>query len=417
MPQLPISPSTFAQVFRQFENHIRTESESPETFTDFQHGYVQQEEGYKAGVYHKAKEILAVPTWKKTSIGEGKILENVIGSIEIRTWNGIRNNLVEWQSKGRPPEAVSHAKLLAARHSPPLRMATENALFRMYAEQEDAESCFNELTTLLGQRYDLIAYLFFLRNGEAFMPARPSHFPQAFKLFGIDYPMVKNCTWENYQGYLKILCEVQRLLKAIGIPGEIRLLDAHSFCWILRRLKNLPDQGPDAEVVNIIPEPGISPNWKINDAGFTQDELERKLREQKALGFEAQRIVLREEKARLRKLGLENLAHQVKDISYEVSRGYDIESFTDTGAPKRIEVKAVANLGDDLRFFLSENERHRSLTLEGYTFALVTGVSTDTPRILEFLGPDLPEVALRPVNYEVRLKKTTDESIFTLHDS
>lgn len=78
------------------------------------------------------------------------------------------------------------------------------------------------------------------------------------------------------------------------------------------------------------------------------------------------------------------LAEQVRDVSDDVSLGYDIKSFTDDGQLKPIEVKAVAKWGTDLRFFLSENERRRSQALPNYTFALVTNLDSDTPTIFEF---------------------------------
>jgi hypothetical protein len=115
--------------------------------------------------------------------------------------------------------------------------------------------------------------------------------------------------------------------------------------------------------------------------------------------------VIKAEKARLKREGRPDLVAAVQDVSDKLNLGYDIESFTKAGAPKRIEVKAAAQRGEDLRFFVSENERRRSETVEGYVFALVTGLDTAEPRILEFDGPKLPTEALYSVSYEVRLKR------------
>ncbi|MDB6151881.1 MAG: hypothetical protein JWL90_334 [Chthoniobacteraceae bacterium] len=362
-------------------------------------------EGYKQGVYHKAKELLAARRWNVRSFGTGDILAAVINAIEIKDWNGERNNLVEWERKGRPPESVTHFKLLEAVQSAPARRAADEALYRMYAKQADPAECFAELTTLFGAHYDLIAYLFFLRDWNKYMPVRPTVFPQAFEIFGVPLTMRSRCSWENYQEYLSRLREVLRHLRELELPGVVSLLDAHSFCWMLVKLPPARSKNErQAAVQPLMPEAGELPSPAKGNSGFTQAELDEALREQRRLGTEAQLLVLNAEQARLRKQGQRELAEKVTDVSDNTSLGYDIESFTNEGQPKRIEVKATAHRGGDLRFFLSENERRCSQDLEGYTFALVTGVRTTAPRIYEFHGRELPKKSLHPVNFEVRLK-------------
>ena len=408
MPSITIHSTRFAQAFRRFEQSVATHPDSPGPFTDFQHGLPQIWEGYKTGVLHKAQELLGVRRWRRRSFGSGEILRATIAAIEIKDWNGVRNNLVEWESKGRPPGSVTHFKMLQALKSAPARRAADEALFRMYQERSDPPACFTELMELFGARYDLIAYLFFLRDGGEYMPVRPTVFPEAFEILDVPLVMRGRCSWENYQEYLNRMREVLRHLRQMELPGVVSLLDAHSFCWMLARM-NPPTHSRErtVELVALNPVAGAAPVRSNDGGGFTQVELNEALSEQRKLGAEAQLIVLNHERARLRSHGQRELANQVHDVSDNLSLGYDIESFTESGGPKRIEVKATARRGEDLRFYLSENERRRCQELEGYTFALVKGVRTPQPIIYEFPGSHLPKAALHPVNYEVRLKAPT----------
>ena len=91
-------------------------------------------------------------------------------------------------------------------------------------------------------------------------------------------------------------------------------------------------------------------------------------------------------------------------MSANAALGYDIRSFHNDGSDKLIEVKAARASRTEWRFFLTENERTKSVLLPGYTFALVQDVDSTTPTIWEFPGGQLPPDALQPVNYEVRIK-------------
>lgn len=295
--------------------------------------------------------------------------------------------------------------LLRKLGSAPARRSADEALFRMYIERSDPPACFAELTELFGARYDLIAYLFFLRDGCEYLPVRPTVFSEVFEILDVPLVMRGRCSWENYQGYLNRMQEVLRHLRQMELPGVVSLLDAHSFCWMLARMiPPTSSREPTAEHVILNPLAGAAPVRSNGGGGFTQVELNEALSEQRKIGAEAQLIVLNHERARLRSCGRPELADQVRDVSDNLSLGYDIESFTESGGPKRIEIKATARRGEDLRFFLSENEKRRSQELEGFTFALVSGVRTLAPKIYEFPGGHLPNAALHPVNYEVRLK-------------
>ena len=73
------------------------------------------------------------------------------------------------------------------------------------------------------------------------MPIQPTTFDRAFRDLGIDLVTVRNCSWGNYQRFNTALRGVQGALVEKGGLPKIRLIDAHSFCWMLAR--QLSDEG------------------------------------------------------------------------------------------------------------------------------------------------------------------------------
>ena len=312
--------------------------------------------------------------------------------------------MVEWEPR-RGPQNVSHAKLLAAADIPEAREQLEGLLHRLYVEEDDPGELFVALKDVLGGRYDVLSYFFFLRDWTTFMPVRSSIFPDAFERLGIPHAMSMKCSWENYQGFLSRLVEVQRHLDAQGIPGGVTLLDAHSFCWMLAKLPAPKLRAlPAATIINFTPQAGDPPLRNQTGNGFSLAELDLVLEKQRRIGGDAQDVVLRAERKRLQAAGRSDLAAKTKDVSDNTSLGYDIASFFEDGRAKYIEVKAAALRGDDVRFFLSRNEWEKSRELDGYVFALVTGLGGSEPVILEFNGSSLPPDSLHPEQFEARLK-------------
>ena len=75
------------------------------------------------------------------------------------------------------------------------------------------------------------------------------------------------------------------------------------------------------------------------------------------LGFAGQKLVLDYEKRRLSEAGREDLAARVRHVAVEEGdgAGYDIQSFTDDGAIRHIEVKTTSGPAET-DFFITENE-------------------------------------------------------------
>lgn len=400
-----ISPTTFAAVFRRFQQAVERDKKSPGPFRDFQSGLAYAEEHYKEWLYHEAGRRLNLEAWRKSWIGTGKILPLVVQAIEILEDKNHRNNIVEWQGK-KGPSSRSHLKLLAARDDPRQWPEAETALWDMFVAKDDPKRCFERLVELFGGRYDLISYLFFIRDWNEFMPVKSTFFPNVFELLGVPLETARQCNWLNYLGVLARFREVQRHLERYEIPNGVRLVDAHSFCWMLGwRTSSSGDGIPVANFLSWTPDPGNAPG-RGSGSGITRNELEENQQNQKRIGDLAQAIVLAAERRRLEKAGHAELARRVKDVSDDCSLGYDISSFTNEGNPKPVEVKAAAKRGNDSRFFLSENERLKANALPDYHFVLVFDVEAKNPVLREFRGKDLPPDALHPIEYEVRLRNT-----------
>jgi len=118
----------------------------------------------------------------------------------------------------------------------------EESFYRLCSDADD-ESVFGALIELLGKKYNVIAYFFFLKDRSRYMPIAPVYFDSAFKIFGAAFVTTHHCSWNNYSIYNQLLSEVRDLLSEKLV--EVSLLDAHSFAWILAN--QLADSGP-AEV-------------------------------------------------------------------------------------------------------------------------------------------------------------------------
>lgn len=407
-PEIHISSTNFSTVFRRFERQVEFAKTSQGPFKDFQSGLAYSMEHYKEWLYLEARRRLRAEDWKKGWIGKGDIISCVVNAIEIYEDKNHRNNIVEWQGK-KGPASRSHLKLIAAKNNPEQWPTAEKVFWDMYAAKESPEKCFERLVALFGARYDLISYLFFIRDWNEFVPVKSSFFPEVFDLLGVPLPMVKQCNWQNYMGVLARLRAVQYHLQQYEIPNGVRLIDAHSFCWMLNCL-DVPEitENVVPDILKWTPKAGNAPK-RGEGSDITQEDLELQQKNQKRIGDLAQDIVLKAERSRLRKAGRDDLAKLVKDVSSKISLGYDIDSFTDEGYPKPIEVKAAAMRGTNSRFFLSENERRKASEIPNYHFVLVFNVSSKSPQLREFKGTELPSNSLHPTNYEVRLNNSPNQ--------
>ena len=241
-----LSPIVFDREFEHFKA-LMLKASKGQAFTTFAEGLANTEEGYKEGVRQEAIRRLDMPSWTAAQIGTGKILNRVINAIEINEHpTQLRNNLVAWQNRyghnGR-----SHRKLLDAKtNMQAIRQFEEWFLDFAHGSSPEGD-LFDSFRSLNGKRYDLIAYLFFIKDWTRFMPIAPATFDKVFRLLEIPLKTDMRCSWDNYSDYNDALRAVQQqLIERAGL-SDTRLIDAHSFCWMLIRppkplLKPVPPQ-------------------------------------------------------------------------------------------------------------------------------------------------------------------------------
>jgi hypothetical protein len=399
----------FREQFEVFKGSIL--AKSGKRFESFTTGLPYEWEQYKEVVYHEARQRLNHESWTDFDVGSGEILKALINAIEIRfpkrknRKHKIENNLVNWDARFGP-ESRSHVSLFTAVEDPVIRKSYESLLFDFFKDKLAPQKAFDELIQHAGKRYDFIAYVFFLKDWSQFLPIAPTNFDRAFEMLKVKLRTARRCSWENYQKYLEVVREIRQELRDIGVD-DARLIDAHSFCWMLQH-PNLPKLTspriiPSPTALAISPSLGVGVTVSSADAATRNiDWLELRDR-QAALGRLAEDLVLKAEKTRLQQAGRPDLAELVESVSHDHSKGYDIDSFDEDGTARCIEVKAARRTNDLISFFLSENEYQKSQTLINYFFYLVFDARDSSTSIRYFPGNTLTLEALTPVVHTASL--------------
>ena len=230
---IDLDSDRFNEQFQRFKSLVSIHNKG-HAFTNFHEGVVAVWEGYKPHLRDRALGILVPDTWTEAEIGSGAILQRTINAIEIQD-SGLTNNLVFWQNRFGHANR-DHRALLEAVSNAKLRRELERHLFGLYRGGADEGAIFDHLSELTGAKYPLLAYLYFLKDMDRFMPIQPTTFDRAFRDLWIDLVTVRNCSWENFQRFNTALGEVRRALAAMDGLTNVRLIDAHSFCWMLERL-------------------------------------------------------------------------------------------------------------------------------------------------------------------------------------
>jgi hypothetical protein len=192
---------------------------------------------------------------QQTRLARVKSCERTIAAIEIdEPRKNQQNNLVFWQNRyGHANRA--HRALLEVRTDTRLRTEIERQLFGFFQDETDEGATFDRLAELTYAKYPLLAYLFFLKDMDRFMPILPSTFDKAFRELNIDLVTQRNCSWENYTRFNAALGHIRDALSQVGGIKDARLIDAHSFCWMLERLDQ-PELGTEGKARRRGPDAG-----------------------------------------------------------------------------------------------------------------------------------------------------------------
>ena len=206
-------------------------------------GLPDEWESYKPRLRDHALGLLRPEDWLEDEIGSGAILNRTIKAIEIQDSRlKLTNNLVFWQNRFGPANR-DHRAMLEAASNPVLRGDIESLLFGLYRGSTDESVTFDGLVGVTGGRYPLLAYLFFLKDIDRFMPIQPTGFDRAFHGLGIEFTTRRQCNWANYAGFNATLDRLRPLIAHAAGLDTVRLVDAHSFCWIFSSLLKREAEG------------------------------------------------------------------------------------------------------------------------------------------------------------------------------
>lgn len=407
--QIPVlNTHKFLTQFEAFKRSILISSGKP--FVSFSGGLPYEWEHYKELIYHEGRKQLDFENWESTDIGSGSILRAAINAIEIvlpkeKNGHAQANNLVDWDLR-RGPEKRSHRSLYKALEDQKEWTSYESLLFSLYRDDVSPAEVFTQFVERAGRIYDFVAYLFFLKDWSLFLPIAPTHFDRAFAMLDLNLKTTHRCSWENYNSFLSVMRQVRDELRKLGFD-DARLVDAHSFCWMLEH-PNLPKTPP--ERITPLPEAlaiSAAPRGEVKYAA-TEDEPRttnwKQIRELQAeLGRLAEDTVLESERTRLGLAGRSDLAERVRSVSDDHRKGYDIESFDEDEMPRLIEVKAARREKGVMSFFLSDNEWQRSQTLPNYFFYLVFDVRASSVSVRYFPASQLSSESLSAVVHTARI--------------
>jgi predicted HNH restriction endonuclease len=80
--------------------------------------------------------------------------------------------------------------------------------------------------------YQVIAYLFFIKDCKRYLPISQRKFDKIFERIGLaDFKTSYKISWDNYVTFLDIIRQVQKFL--LLKDKTTTLVDAHSFLWVL----------------------------------------------------------------------------------------------------------------------------------------------------------------------------------------
>lgn len=184
--------------------------------------FLGREENYKTRIAFKAQDVLQYERWTEKWIDNGEIL-----NCSTRAMSCAENLVNKHQ------QIDFKNKLIKSNHE--TQMSLARVIYNIYkskGEKEEARA-FGEAVSAFGGKYDTIAYLFFIKDSSRFLPISTGHLEKSMKSVGFEYKLSGNCSWENYIGFLDIANGIKDLMAQVLPVDEIRLIDAHSFLWVI----------------------------------------------------------------------------------------------------------------------------------------------------------------------------------------
>lgn len=181
--------------------------------------FLGRTENYKSEIAERARNELKYEDWQESMIGGGEILAccrkamACAGNLVYINQQYTFGNITSKGHKDYSPDA-------------------ERTLYDIY-RGENEKAAFEQAIKVFGKHYDMIAYLFFIKDSSRFLPVSPGGFEAGLASIGVEYKISHMCSWENYTGFIDIVRSVQRIMQDILPDVDVRLIDAHSFLWIV----------------------------------------------------------------------------------------------------------------------------------------------------------------------------------------
>lgn len=220
-------------MLQTFQRYVEYMDKKTDRDTDgrisFGEGFLANEESYKTRVAGNAREALRIDSWKESQIGTGRIAGYASKAMDEA------ENLVDFNQKvhfKNKLESVGNA---------------ERTLFEIYRGNDEAKA-FADAVKFFGGHYDLIGYLFFIKDSTRFLPIRSRKFDERFVMLNIEHKTSHSCNWENYNTFIRIISEIQSMMNEyLKLKADVRLIDAHSFVWMVPGIKYYIDKVADQD--------------------------------------------------------------------------------------------------------------------------------------------------------------------------
>ncbi|RZK01735.1 MAG: hypothetical protein EOO46_19410, partial [Flavobacterium sp.] len=217
---MTVSTDILEKLFTAFSEFVATMDKQP--FTTFNaSSLVDKTENYKYSVYEEARENLGNKWWRTEDIGTGKIQQAVNAAIKTRVYHSfemVDNNLVDWRKKDEFSKRAKSKNL-------------ETIFFNFYKSKIKDSEAFNQLVNE-GLSYQFVAYLYFIKDSNRFLPISQERFDKIFQRIGLShFETSGKVSWDNYTTFNDVIKQVRNFLRTKDINST--LLDAHSFLWIL----------------------------------------------------------------------------------------------------------------------------------------------------------------------------------------
>ena len=100
----------------------------------------------------------------------------------------------------------------------------EHALELLF-DKDDDKVAFEKIVDVIGGMFDVLGFIFFLKDSDRYLPIRSRIFDERFNLLGLDSDLAGDVTWEKYTQYLQWVREVQDYL-CKHVNKDITFLDA-----------------------------------------------------------------------------------------------------------------------------------------------------------------------------------------------